>query len=109
MAALLVPSSLPRYLSSFLSKQSLNVAELLKVRFGEKTKQRAGVMYLMAECLLQVLSRLYMAAICRLLILFTDIAPSSVVTSVIILVAVGLAYTYMGGIRSVIWVTEYNL
>ncbi|MDN3683822.1 hypothetical protein QW180_06180 [Vibrio sinaloensis] len=48
-------------------------------------------------------SRLYMAAIAVSMILFTNIEPSSVITSVVILVVVGLAYTYMGGIRSVIW------
>ncbi|MCW1889836.1 hypothetical protein OK016_12370 [Vibrio chagasii] len=45
------------------------VYELLKVRFGEKTKQRAGVMYLRVVCLVSG-AQLYMAAIAVSMILF---------------------------------------
>jgi len=86
----------------FYHNKVSTVYELLKVRFGEKTKQRAGLMYLVGRVFASG-SRLYMAAIAVSMILFTNIEPSSVITSVVILVIVGLAYTYMGGIRSVIW------
>ncbi|WP_373949854.1 sodium:solute symporter [Vibrio pomeroyi] len=89
---------IPRFYQNKVS----TVYELLKVRFGEKTKQRAGVMYLVGRVFASG-ARLYMAAIAVSMILFTNINPSSVITSVVILVTVGLAYTYMGGIRSVIW------
>ncbi|PSW16924.1 sodium:solute symporter [Photobacterium sanctipauli] len=89
---------IPRFYQNKVS----TVYELLKVRFGEKTKQRAGMMYLVGRVFASG-SRLYMAAIAVSMILFTNISPSSVISSVVILVAVGLAYTYMGGIRSVIW------
>ncbi|MDA9557516.1 sodium:solute symporter [Vibrio sp.] len=89
---------IPRFYQSKVS----TVYELLQKRFGGKTKRRAGIMYLLGRVFASG-SRLYMAAIAVSMILFTDIEPSSVITSVIILVIVGLAYTYMGGIRSVIW------
>ena len=89
---------IPRFYQNKVS----TVYELLKVRFGEKTKQRAGLMYLVGRVFASG-SRLYMAAIAVSMILFTNINPTSVIASVVILVVVGLAYTYMGGIRSVIW------
>ncbi|MHC6526453.1 sodium:solute symporter [Vibrio proteolyticus] len=89
---------IPRFYQSKVS----TVYELLQVRFGEKTKRRAGSMYLIGRVFASG-SRLYMAAIAVSMILFTNIEPQSVITSVMILVVVGLAYTYMGGIRSVIW------
>lgn len=89
---------IPRFYENKVS----TVYELLQVRFGDKTKRRAGSMYLIGRVFASG-SRLYMAAIAVSMILFTNIDPQSVIMSVIILVAVGLAYTYMGGIRSVIW------
>ncbi|MCG9598386.1 sodium:solute symporter [Vibrio sp. Isolate25] len=89
---------IPRFYQNKVS----TVYELLKVRFGERTKQRAGLMYLVGRVFASG-SRLYMAAIAVSMILFTNIDPISVIASIVILVVVGLAYTYMGGIRSVIW------
>lgn len=78
------------------------VYELLSVRFGDTSKKLAGSMYLVGRVFASG-ARLYMAAIAVAMILFNNIEPGSVITSVVILTAVGLAYTYMGGIRSVIW------
>ncbi|GAA3551666.1 sodium:solute symporter [Zobellella aerophila] len=88
----------PRYYKYKVS----TVYELLEVRFGEKAKKQAGSMYLAGRIFASG-ARLYMAALAVAMILFNNIAASSVMTSLVILTTVGLAYTYMGGIRAVIW------
>ena len=94
VASLLIPR--------FYRHNVATVYELLQVRFGDKSKRRAGLMYLVGR-IFSSGSRLYMAAIAVAMILFTNIEPQSAVASVVILVIVALAYTTMGGIRSVIW------
>lgn len=86
----------------FYQLRAATVYELLEARFGERSKRRAGIMYLVGRVFASG-SRLYMAAIAVSMILFSNIAPSSVISAVVIITVVGLAYTYMGGIRSVIW------
>lgn len=89
-------------LPRFYATNSATVYEILEKRFGEKSKRRAGWMYLIGRVFASG-SRLFMAAIAVSMILFTNIDAQSVMISLAILVIVGLAYTYMGGIRSIIW------
>lgn len=86
----------------FYRNNVATVYELLEVRFGDKTKRRAALMYLIGRVFASG-ARLYMAAIAMSMVLFTNIQPHSVIASVVILVVVALAYTIMGGIRAVIW------
>ncbi len=78
------------------------VYELLEVRFGEKAKKQAGVMYLIGRVFSSG-ARLYMASIAVSMILFSDISPENVVMAVIVLTSIGLAYSFFGGIRTVIY------
>lgn len=78
------------------------VYELLENRFGESAKKSAGLMYLFGRIFASG-ARLYMAAIAVAMILFGNILAENVVISIIILAAVGLVYSYVGGIRSVIY------
>jgi SSS family solute:Na+ symporter len=48
-------------------------------------------------------ARLFMAAIAVSMILFGDVAPSSVAIAISIITVVGFAYTVYGGIRTVIY------
>lgn len=86
----------------FYRNNVATVYELLEVRFGEKSKRRAALMYLIGRVFASG-ARLYMAAIAMSMVLFTNIQPQSVIAAVVILVVVALAYTIMGGIRAVIW------
>lgn len=86
----------------FYQAKVFTVYELLQQRFGERAKQQAGLIYLFGR-LLASGSRLYMAALAVAMILFGDIATSSVVLSTLIIAAAGLLYTVYGGIRSVIY------
>ncbi|MDM7861521.1 sodium:solute symporter [Alteromonas sp. ASW11-36] len=86
----------------FYAANVFTVYELLQQRFGAQAKQRAGAIYLAGRFLASG-SRLYMAAIAIALILFGDIAASSVLASVLLIATVGLLYTVYGGVRSVIY------
>jgi solute:Na+ symporter, SSS family len=78
------------------------VYELLEIRFGERAKKQAGMMYLFGRVFASG-ARLYMAAIAVAMILFGNIEPQNVVFAILILAIVGLLYSFVGGIRSVIY------
>ncbi len=86
----------------FYQYKVTTVYELLETRFGERAKKQAGLMYLFGRVFASG-ARLYMAAIAVAMILFGNIDAHNVVTSIIILTAVGLIYSFVGGIRSVIY------
>ena len=86
----------------FYQAKVFTVYALLQHRFGEAAKQQAGLVYLFGR-LLASGARLYMAALAVAMILFGDIAASSVITATVIITAIGLIYTVYGGIRSVIY------
>jgi len=86
----------------FYQYKVTTVYELLEVRFGEKAKKQAGAMYLFGRIFASG-ARLYMAAIAVAMILFGNIAAENVVMSIVILATVGLLYSFVGGIRTVIY------
>ncbi len=86
----------------FYQYKVTTVYELLEIRFGEKSKKQAGSMYLFGRIFASG-ARLYMAAIAVAMVLFGNIEPNSVVFAVVILATVGLFYSLVGGIRSVIY------
>lgn len=89
-------------LPKFYQYKVFTVYELLAQRFGEKSKYQAGTVYLVGR-LFASGARLYMAAIAVAMILFGDIAPSNVIASILLIAAIGFAYTMYGGVRSVIY------
>jgi len=86
----------------FYERQVSTVYQLLQQRFGEALKQRAGMVYLFGR-LFASGARLYIAAIAVAMILFGDIASSSVMSAITVIVVIGIAYSIVGGIRSVIY------
>ncbi|MDP4536321.1 sodium:solute symporter [Alkalimonas collagenimarina] len=76
--------------------------ELLEQRFGSRSKTQASLLYLFGRVFASG-ARLYMAGIAVSMILFADIAASSVIASIVLLAMAGLAYSFVGGIRSVIY------
>lgn len=86
----------------FYELKVTTVYELLQVRFGSETKQRAGALYLFGRIFASG-ARLYMAAIAVSMVIFQDISPENVISSVLLLTIAGLLYSLMGGIRSVIY------
>ncbi len=86
----------------FYQYKVTTVYELLQIRFGDKAKKQAGGMYLFGRVFASG-ARLYMAAIAVAMILFGNIEAVNVVLAIVILTAVGLIYSFVGGIRSVIY------
>ncbi len=92
-----------RYLiPRFYAEGVTTVYELLRDRYGAVAMRAAGAMYLVGRIFASG-ARLYLAAIAVSMIVFTDIAPLHVLAASAALVVLGIAFTFIGGLRSVIW------
>ena len=89
------------FVPAFYEMRAITVYELLERRYGESAKRQAGVMFLLGRVLASG-ARLYIAALAVSMILFLDIAFTHMLFSIAILVFGALAYTYFGGVKSVI-------
>lgn len=85
----------------FYAINAVTVYELLEKRYGSTAKQQAGVMFLIGR-LFASGARLYIGALAISMILFMDITPLHILISIVFLMLGALAYTYFGGIKSVI-------
>lgn len=94
VAAILIPK--------FYQNRVSTVYGLLENRFGENAKKQAGIMYLFGRVFASG-ARLYMAAIAVSMILFGDVAADSVIIATLALASVGVGYSVVGGIRTVIF------
>lgn len=99
IAAFFVASFL---LPKFYKFKVFTVYELLAKRFGPSAKYQASAVYLVGRMFASG-ARLYMAAIAVAMILFGDIAASSVIFSIILIAFIGFIYTVYGGIKTVIY------
>ena len=88
---------LPRY----YEMRAVTVYELLEKRYGASAKKQAGVMFLVGRVLASG-ARLYIGALAVSMILFSDIAFAHVAFSIVLLMAGALAYTFVGGVRSIV-------
>ena len=85
----------------FYAMKAVTVYELLEKRYGESAKKQAGIMFLIGRVLASG-ARLYIGSLAISMILFGDIIFTHVAISIIILILGALAYTYFGGVKSVI-------
>lgn len=85
----------------FYAIHAITVYEYLEHRYGETSKRYAGVMFLVGR-LFASGARLYIGALAISMILFSDIIASHVAISIAVLMLGALAYTYFGGVKSVI-------
>ncbi|MBA3938901.1 MAG: sodium:solute symporter [Planctomycetes bacterium] len=91
------------FIPAFYRHEVVTVYQLLGVRFGPRAAQAASWTFLVGRALASG-ARLFMAAIPAGMILTGDgdsVAP--VVAGILILTAIGIAYTLVGGISSIIW------
>ena len=86
----------------FYAIRAVTVYELLEIRYGEPAKKEAGAMFLIGRVFASG-ARLYIGALAISMILFNDIIASHVAISIIVLISGALAYTYVGGVRSIIY------
>ena len=85
----------------FYALRAVTVYELLESRYGESAKKQAGLMFLVGRVLASG-ARLYIGALAISMILFGDILFLHVMLSITVLMFGALAYTYFGGVKSVI-------
>ena len=90
------------FVPKFYAMKAITVYELLEKRYGESAKKQAGVMFLVGRIMASG-ARLYIAALAISMILFLDISFTHMSISIVLLVLGALAYTYFGGVRSVIF------
>jgi Na+/proline symporter len=86
----------------FYAEGVTTVYELLRDRYGAVAMRAAAGMYLIGRIFASG-ARLYLAAIAVSMIVFVDIQPPHVLAASAALVALGLVFTFIGGLRSVIW------
>ena len=86
----------------FYAINAVTVYELLETRYGVSAKKNAGIMFLVGR-LFASGARLYIGALAISMILFMDIEAAHVALAIVILVVGALAYTYFGGVKSVIY------
>ena len=86
----------------FYAEGVTTVYELLRNRFDATAMRAAGGAYLIGRIFASG-ARLYLAAIAVSMIVFLDIEPGSVLAASFVLVLFGLVFTFIGGLRSVIW------
>ncbi len=99
LAALFVATVLmPR----FYAARVTTVYELLERRFDVTARRAAGAMYLVGRILASG-ARLYLAAIAVSMIMFLDVTPEHIVIASLVLLVFGLAFTFIGGLNSIIW------
>lgn len=85
----------------FYAMKAVTVYELLEKRYGSSAKRQAGVMFLIGRVLASG-ARLYIGSLAISMILFGDIIFAHIAVSIAILMFGALAYTYFGGVKSVI-------
>lgn len=85
----------------FYAMKAVTVYELLEKRYGEAAKKQAGIMFLIGRVMASG-ARLYIGAIAVSMILFGDVAFLHLSIAIAILMLGALAYTYFGGIKSII-------
>jgi solute:Na+ symporter, SSS family len=99
LAALFVAKILiPKYYAMGVT----TVYELLDVRFGRPAMRAAGGMFLVGRILAGG-TRVYLGAIAISMIMFGNIDAFGVVVASLALVAVSFAFTFVGGLKSIIW------
>lgn len=86
----------------FYALKVTTVYELLETRFDPVARRAAAVMYLIGRTFASG-ARLYLAAIAVSMILFLDVSPQHIAIAAFALLVFGLAFTFMGGLESVIW------
>lgn len=90
------------FIPAFYKARVTTVYDLLSERFGPGARSGASWAFLIGRVMASG-ARLFIGAIPLSLILFRHSEPWAVVGSIWVLVCVGILYTLVGGIRSVIW------
>ena len=90
------------FIPRFYRHNVTTVYGLLETKLGRTSKQAASGMFMVGRVFASG-ARLYMAALAAAMILFGDIQAGQVAVAIGVMVFIGIAYTLVGGVRSVIF------
>ena len=90
------------FIPRFYRHHVATVYELLEQRYGRTGKLAASWSFMIGRVFASG-ARIYIAALAASLILFGDILPMQMTWAIMAIAVVGVGYTLVGGIRSVIW------
>lgn len=90
------------FIPAFYRNNVTTVYDLLEIRFGHEAKQASSWMFMIGRVLASG-SRLFMAAIPLSLILYHETKDWQLISAICALTVVGVLYTLVGGIRSIIY------
>lgn len=90
------------FLPAFYKAKVTSVYELLGARFGQDAQRCGSAMFLLGR-LLASGARLFILAIPFSLFVFDSLHPQAMTASILLIAAVAVTYTLIGGIRAVIW------
>ncbi|MBM3329310.1 MAG: sodium:solute symporter [Calditrichaeota bacterium] len=90
------------FIPVYYRENAVTVYQILEKRFGPAARQAAGAAYLIGR-LFASGARLYIAALPASLIVYGDIELPHLFAAIGLMTVVGVIYTLVGGVRSVIW------
>lgn len=90
------------FIPAFYRANVTTVYELVGNAFGPSARQASSGMFMLGRIFASG-ARLFMAGLAGSFILFRDAEPQHVAMAIGIITAIGIAYTFVGGVRAVIW------
>ena len=87
----------------FYAARVTTVYELLTQRYGTRATRWAGAMFLVGRVLAGG-ARLYLAAIAVAMVMTSTVSAQGILIAAALLVAASFLFTFMGGLRSVLWI-----
>lgn len=90
------------FIPAFYRQRVQTIYELLGTRFGPSAATASSAAFLVGRVMASG-ARIYIGAIPASIVIFGDLAPLHLVLAIAALTLIGIAYTLVGGVSSVIW------
>lgn len=96
------------FIPRFYAANVQTIYELIGTRFGARAGAASSAMFQIGRAM-SAGARIYIGALPASIVLFGDIAPAHIMLAIGVLGAVGIVYTLVGGVSSVIWTDAVQL
>ncbi len=90
------------FIPAFYRQRVQTIYELLGTRFGPSASTSASIAFMLGRIMASG-ARIYIGAIPASLVVFGDLEPQHLVLAIALLSFIGIVYTLVGGVGSVIW------
>ncbi|MCL4220234.1 MAG: sodium:solute symporter [Phycisphaerales bacterium] len=90
------------FIPAFYRERVQTIYELLGARFGPGAATSASVAFMLGRVMASG-ARIYIGAIPASIVVFGDLEPGHLVLAIALLAIIGIVYTLVGGVSSVIW------